>query len=478
MGTFTKYLQAVDEIELIRYMGTVDKQVGLIIETDGPQTEKGEFCYIRIQTPGKERLIPAEVQGFKDNKVILMPYEDIEGIYPGAEVISTGGPLKINVSEELLGRVINGIGKPLDGKEDIYTKTKKSIFNRPPSPLERKTIDKPLITGIRAIDGFLSIGKGQRMGIFAGAGVGKSTLLGMIARNALSDINVIALIGERGREVQAFIEKDLGPKGLKRSIVVAATGDTSPLMQIRGAYVATTIAEYFRDLGADVTLLFDSVTRLARAQRGVGLAAGEPPTTSGFTPSVFLMLPQLLERAGTSKSGSITAFYSILVEGDDFTEPVTDTVRAILDGHIILDRGLAHKNHYPAIDILGSVSRLMLDIASPEFNNAAGTIRKYMAIYKENEDLITIGAYPKGSDPDIDRAIALMPKVNDYLRQKINETSSLKDTGEKLFRLLTKRELQGKMFNEQRDFPGLFKEKAGEKDLKKSNSPSDDLRTA
>ena len=456
MGIFKKYHAAVDSIQPIKYMGIVKKQVGLTVEASGPQTETGEVCFIRVNSQGKERNILAEVVGFNGENVILMPYDDIEGIYPGAEVIATGGPLKIDVSEELLGRVLNGIGKAIDFKEDVFSAVKYSIFNKAPNALEREPINHPLVTGVRAIDSFLSIGGGQRIGIFSGAGVGKSTLLGMIAQNSNADVNVIALIGERGREVKEFIHKELGEKGMERSVVIAATGDMTPLMRIRGAFTATTIAEYFRDRGANVALYFDSVTRLARAQREVGLATAEPPTTSGFTPSVFTVLPRLLERAGKTKKGSITGIYTVLVEGDDFTEPVTDAVRGILDGHIILSRSLAEKNHFPAIDVLGSISRLQTSLTSSDFRKVVGTVRNLMAIYKENEDLITIGAYQRGSDPRIDRAIELKPRLDDFLKQDMFEHSELQATGDKLFMLLKKSERQNLRFDMERDFPGFF----------------------
>jgi flagellum-specific ATP synthase len=455
MPIFEKYKDAVDNINSVKFMGTVIKQVGLTIESHGPQTEIGELCYIRLESKSGERSIPAEVVGFNGEHIILMPYEDIQGVYPGAEVLATGSPLNIKLSENLLGRVINGLGKAVDGKEDIASTNYNHIFSTPPPAMERAKIRFPLITGVRAIDAFTTVGKGQRIGIFSGAGVGKSTLLGMIARNTSADINVIALIGERGREVREFIERDLGKEGLKKSVIVAATSDTTPLMRVRGAYVAATVAEYFRDKGLDVALYFDSVTRLARAQREIGLAVGEPPTTSGFTPSVFALMPKLLERAGTSKKGSITGLFTVLVEGDDFTEPVSDTVRGIIDGHIILNRELAYKNHYPAIDILGSISRLMVGLTSEEFRKVSGYIRKLMAVYKENEDLITIGAYQKGSDPLIDRAIELQSRLNDFLEQGMFEKSDVQNTGDKLFMLLKRSERNGLRFELERDFPGV-----------------------
>ncbi len=457
MPIFKKYSEALDYVDPIKYMGVVNKQVGLMIEAIGPQTEIGELCYIRlVNDSGTERLIPAEVVGFNNENVVLMPYEDIHGIYPGAEVISTGAPLHVDVSDDLLGRIINGIGKSLDNKEDIFSHKKLSIFSNPPNPLERQQIIKPLITGVRSIDAFNSLGQGQRIGIFSGAGVGKSTLLGMIARHSEADVNVIALIGERGREVKEFILRDLGEDGLKKSVVVVATGDKTPLMRIRGAYVATTIAEYFRDKGLDVALFFDSVTRLARAQREIGLAVGEPPATGGFTPSVFSMLPRLLERAGKSQQGSITGIYAVLVEGDDFTEPVTDTVQGILDGHIKLSRALAEKNHYPAIDVLGSISRLMVNITSDEFRKITGFIREHMAIYKENEDMIKMGAYQRGTDAKIDRAIELQSRLKNFLRQGMFEHSNLQQTGDALFKLLKRSERDNLKFEPERDFPGYF----------------------
>mgnify|MGYP001548987807 CR=1 FL=1 len=456
MPLFKKYSEVIDYIDPIKYMGIVKKQVGLMIEAEGPQTEIGELCYIRLSIPGKERLIPAEVVGFNNQSVVLMPYEDINGIYPGAEVMSTGGPLHIDISEKLLGRIINGIGKSIDKKEDIFTQKKYSIFRNPPNPLDRKQITKPLVTGIRSIDAFTSVGEGQRIGIFSGAGVGKSTLLGMIARHSEADVNVIALIGERGREVKEFLVRDLGEEGLAKSVVVVATGEKTPLMRIRGAFVATTIAEYFRDKGLNVALYLDSVTRLARAQREIGLAVGEPPATGGFTPSVFSMLPRLLERAGKSKNGSITGIYAVLVEGDDFSEPVTDTVQGILDGHIKLSRQLAEKNHYPAVDVLGSISRLMVNITSKDFRLVAGFIREHMAIYKENEDMIKMGAYQRGTDPKIDRAIELQQRLNDFLRQGMFEHSTLQETGDKLFQLLKRSERNGLRFDSKRDFPGYY----------------------
>ncbi|MDH4130152.1 MAG: FliI/YscN family ATPase, partial [Spirochaetota bacterium] len=400
----------------------------------------------------------AEVVGIKDKKVILMPYEDIEGIRPGCDVIASGASLKIPVSDELLGRIIDGIGKPIDGKEAVYSSVEYPIYNTPPKPLERKRINKPLSTGIKAIDAMLTVGEGQRMGIFAGTGVGKSTLLGMIARHSNADVNVIGLVGERSREVRDFIEKDLGKEGLKRSVVVVATSDTSPLMRIKAAFLTTSIAEYFRDQGKNVVLMMDSVTRFARAQREIGLSVGEPPTTRGYTPSVYSMIPKLIERTGTSKSGSITSFYSVLVEGDDFSEPISDNVRGVLDGHINLSRNLASKGYYPAIDLLDSISRLAVDLVSPNYYQYTQKIKQVLAIYKDAEDLINIGAYVKGSNPKIDYSISMIDKVNDAFTQGINEYLPIEVTCRKIVELFSKDD-QNVDFNIERDLPNYQPEK-------------------
>jgi flagellum-specific ATP synthase len=415
---FDRYLEALAEIDPVKVTGRIEQVVGLTIESFGPMVELGEICEIYS---ARNKRILAEVVGFKSNKVLLMPLGEIEGIGAGSEVVKTGRRLQVRVGEELLGRVLDGLGNPIDGKSPINTNKTYPVFNNPPHPLERKRIDSILSLGIKAIDGLITCAKGQRMGIFSGSGVGKSTLLGMIARNTAADLNVIALVGERGREVREFLEKDLGEEGLKRSVVVAATSDQPALIRAKGAFVATAIAEFFRDQGMDVMLLMDSLTRFAMAQREIGLAVGEPPVSRGYTPSVFAILPKLLERAGTAKKGSITGFYTVLVDGDDFDEPITDAVRGILDGHIVLTRELANKNHYPAIDVLKSISRLMLDIVSEEHRECAGIIKDLIATYREAEDLINIGAYSKGSNPKIDLSIKKINEINGFLKQDVFE---------------------------------------------------------
>lgn len=379
--------------------------------------------------------IKCEVVGFKEDCVILMPLGELVGVSPGCKVIGKGVPLNVRCSDELLGKILDGLGHPIDG-EAILDGENYSLSNEPPDPMKRPRITNIMPTGVRAIDGFLTCGEGQRIGIFAGSGVGKSTTLGMMARTAEADVNVIALIGERGREVLDFIERDLGEEGMKKSVVVCATSDKSPLVRLKGALTATSIAEYFRDKGKKVLLMMDSVTRFAMAQREVGLAIGEPPAQKGYTPSVFAMLPKLMERTGMSDKGSITAFYTVLVDGDDFNEPIADTVRGILDGHIVLSRQLAHKNHYPAIDILNSVSRLMKEIATEEQNKAASKARDILATYKEAEDLINIGAYEEGSNKEIDLAIKYIGNVNSYLKQGVNEVSQFEVSKSKLINML------------------------------------------
>ena len=392
----------------------------------------GELCIIH-NNMGAE--IKCEVVGFKEDCVILMPLGELVGVSPGCKVIGKGVPLNVRCSDELLGKILDGLGHPIDG-EAILDGENYSLSNEPPDPMKRPRITNIMPTGVRAIDGFLTCGEGQRIGIFAGSGVGKSTTLGMMARTAEADVNVIALIGERGREVLDFIERDLGEEGMKKSVVVCATSDKSPLVRLKGALTATSIAEYFRDKGKKVLLMMDSVTRFAMAQRGVGLAIGEPPAQKGYTPSVFAMLPKLMERTGMSDKGSITAFYTVLVDGDDFNEPIADTVRGILDGHIVLSRQLAHKNHYPAIDILNSVSRLMKEIATEEQNKAASKARDILATYKEAEDLINIGAYEEGSNKEIDLAIKYIGNVNSYLKQGVNEVSQFEVSKSKLINML------------------------------------------
>jgi flagellum-specific ATP synthase len=413
------YKHFVDKVNSIKQQGRVIQVIGLTIESEGPNAKMGELCLIFPQ--GKDRAIEAEVVGFKENRVLLMPLDEISEIGPGCFVEATGIPLQIKVGSSLLGQVVNGTGRPLSGEDFPRGLRSFSTNNQPPNPLKRPRITEPLEVGVRAIDGLLTIGRGQRVGIFAGSGVGKSTLLGMIARNTEADVNVIALIGERGREVRDFIERDLGPEGLKKSVVVVATSDQSALQRIKGAYTATAIAEYFRDQGKNVMLMMDSVTRFAMAQREVGLAIGEPPASKGYTPSVFALLPKLLERSGTSDKGSITAFYTVLVDGDDLNEPISDTVRGILDGHIVLDRKIAEKGQFPAINIPLSVSRLMNEIVDADHIKAATKFKKLLSMYNSSEDLINIGAYKRGSNFEIDKAIDSQPSILGYLQQSVHE---------------------------------------------------------
>jgi len=426
VSIFDKYTSVISGCDPIKFTGVVKRVQGLLVESFGPHAVVGELCQIHI--PKYRKMIWAEVVGLRDDVVQLMTYDDMDGIEIGCMVVAMGEFLTVPVSEKLLGRVLNSRGKTIDEKGDIGSTEFRSLFGRPPDVLKRRRITEIMATGIRAIDGLLTVGKGQRLGIFSGSGYGKSTLLGMIARNTSADINVIALIGERGREVREFIENDLGEEGLKRSVLVVATSNESPLSRIRGAYLATSIAEYFRDQGSDVVLMFDSVTRFARAQREIGLAVGEPPASRGFTPSVFSILPKLLERSGTSDKGTVTGFYTILVEGDDMDEPVSDTVRGILDGHIVLSKKLAAKNHYPAIDVLSSISRLTPKITGSKTKEVCGYIKEMLAVYTEAEDLINVGAYVKGSNAEIDEAIEKMPEINAFLKQSIEEKSNLSGT--------------------------------------------------
>jgi|YelNatPaOPRAMG01_1025707.scaffolds.fasta_scaffold00049_45 flagellum-specific ATP synthase len=423
---WSKYEQRIAETNTIRAKGKVARVVGTVVESVGPAASLGDLCLIRSRRNGDGSL--AEVVGFHDRRVLLMPFGELNGIAPGAEVINSRSALMVSAGRSLLGRVLNGLGRPIDGLGPIRAEDRLPIFNQPPRPLERRRIQEILVTGIRAIDGLLTCGKGQRMGIFAGSGVGKSVLLGMIARNTSADVNVIALVGERGREVREFIERDLGEEGLRRSVVVSVTSDEAPLLRVKGAFVATTIAEYFRDQGYDVMLMMDSLTRVAMAQREIGLAVGEPPTTKGYTPSTFSLLPRLLERAGNASRGSITGLYTVLVEGDDLNDPVADTARAILDGHIVLNRRLANQNHYPAIDPLQSVSRVMSDIVEAAHLEAARIVTGLLATYREAEDLINIGAYAKGSNPEIDRALEMLPLINDFLRQSVSDRGEFSET--------------------------------------------------
>jgi flagellum-specific ATP synthase len=429
----TKYLDIAERVDPIKCVGRVIKVQGLLIESRGPQVIMGEVC--RIEVPRGKGLIRAEVVGLREEVVQLMAFEETAGIEVGCRVIASGACLEVKVSDKLLGRVLDALGNPTDGKGDIESPLRYPVVATPPDPLKRKRVTQRIATGVRAIDGLLAVGRGQRMGIFSGSGVGKTTLLGMIARNTNADVNVVALIGERGREVNDFIKNDLGPEGLARTVVVVSPSNSPPLARIRGAYVATAVAEYFRDQGLDVMLLFDSVTRFARAQREIGLAIGEPPATRGYTPSVFDSMPKLLERCGTSDRGTITGFYTILVDADDMDEPVADNVRGILDGHLVLSRRFAQAYHYPALDILGSVSRLAPVISGPITNKAAGYIRRLMAVYAEAEDLINVGAYHTGSNPAIDEAIAQKKAIDDFLVQEVDEKSSVVETISALARI-------------------------------------------
>lgn len=406
-------------------MGRVSKVIGLTVESIGPDAKLNDVCKILLRDkPGQH--INAEVVGFKDNRIVLMPFENVDGIGPGCIVENTNEALNVNVGEGLLGKTVDGLGVPTDGSE-LQSFERYPVEQTAPDPMDRVIINEILPLGVKAVDGLLTIGKGQRIGIFAGSGVGKSTLLGMFARNTKADINVIALIGERGREVREFIERDLGEEGMKRSVVVVATSDKPALIRNKAAKTATAIAEYFRDQGKDVLLMMDSLTRFSMAQREIGLASGEPPVTRGYPPSMYSEMPKLLERAGNSDKGSITGLYTVLVDGDDFNEPITDTARSILDGHIMLSRKLAHKNHYPAIDVLQSISRCMSQIADKHQKELAGRLKNVMAIYTEAEDLINIGAYKSGSNKNIDYAISKIDKVNEFLLQATDEKITFED---------------------------------------------------
>ncbi|MBP1930789.1 flagellar protein export ATPase FliI [Ammoniphilus resinae] len=424
--TVEKYIHQLSLIDPIRTNGKVTQMIGLTIESRGPDVKLGDLCFI---SPAASRPpIEAEVVGFRGENVLLMPLGEVGAIGPGCDVIATRKPLMVRAGMELLGKVLDGLGKPLDGTKLPYGLIEVPTDNAPPNPLTRPRIAEPMGVGVRSIDGLLTIGKGQRIGIFAGSGVGKSTLLGMIARNSDADVNVIALIGERGREVLDFIERDLGEDGLAKSVVIVATSDQPALIRIKGAMIATAIAEYFRDSGLNVNLMMDSVTRFAMAQREIGLAIGEPPTTKGYTPSVFAMLPKLLERTGTGPRGSITAFYTVLVDGDDMNEPIADAVRGILDGHIVLDRKIAHKGLFPAINVLSSVSRVMKDIVPREHQQAAEQLKRLAAIYQDAEDLINIGAYKRGSNQDIDRSIQYKGVIDQFLKQDVRESAPFHET--------------------------------------------------
>jgi flagellum-specific ATP synthase len=430
-----KMMDSLDDINTVHIHGRVNRVVGTIIEGNGPGSSVGSLC--DIYPNDNIDPIRAEVVGFKKNSVFLMPIGPINGIAPGSKIVAVKSKPMIKVGNGLLGRVIDGMGNPIDGKGPIKLDEELPIYADPINPLERSRIKEPLDVGIKAINGLMTCGKGQRLGVFAGSGVGKSVLLGMISRHTTADVNVIALIGERGREVREFLEKDLGEEGLKKSVVIAATSDQPPLIRIRGAFIATAIAEYFRNQGKDTMLMMDSITRFAMAQREVGLATGEPPTTKGYTPSVFALLPRLLERAGSiSDKGSITGFYAVLVEGDDMNDPVADSVRSILDGHIILSRDLTTQNHYPAIDVLESLSRVMIDVVPKEHVALSRKLVKILDAYKQSEDLIKIGAYVKGTNRDTDYAISMIDRINDFLKQDIDKQFSMDDTINMLAKLL------------------------------------------
>ncbi len=423
---FDKY-RSVCTDDLFKVRGKVVNVVGLTIESAGPSAKLGDICMIYPSTANAgSKPALAEVVGFRNGRNLLMPYEDVEGIGPGSSVENTGAPLKVRVDESLLSHTLDGLGRP--NEEMVLSGEEYSVEAKPPDPMSRKIISEVLPLGVKAVDGLITVGKGQRIGIFAGSGVGKSTLMGMFARNTKADINVIALIGERGREVREFIERDLGPEGMKRSVVVVATSDKPALERKKAAQTATAIAEYFRDQGKDVLLMMDSMTRFSMAQREIGLASGEPPVSRGYPPSVYSEMPKLLERAGCSDKGSITGLYTVLVDGDDFNEPITDTARSILDGHIMLDRKLAHKNHYPAIDVLQSISRCMSQIATREHKSYAGKLKNVMATYAEAEDLINIGAYKTGSNPDIDYAVSRIGAVNEFLMQDVSDKFTFEQT--------------------------------------------------
>lgn len=419
------YRRRLTECDPLPVWGRVTRLVGLTVESQGPPAEVGEVCLIQGH---QGRLVQAEVVGFREAQLILMPIGDLTGVAPGSPVRSTGRPLAVRVGPELKGRVLDGLGQPIDGGGPITSSLCYPLHAQAPHPLKRQRIHEALALGIKVVDGLLTCGKGQRLGIFAGSGVGKSTLLGMMARNTAADLNVVALIGERGREVREFIEESLGEAGLARSVVVVATADQSPLVRVKGALTAMSIAEYFRDQGLDVLFMMDSVTRFAMAQREIGLASGEPPTTKGYTPSVFALLPKLLERAGAAERGTITGLFTVLVDGDDMLDPIADAARSILDGHIVLSRALASRNHYPAVDVLASVSRVMGQVVPQDQVELAQAARQVLAVYREAEDLINVGAYVAGSNPAIDRARKLIQPLEEFLRQRVEESFALAET--------------------------------------------------
>lgn len=423
-----KYHHFLKTADLYTRMGRIDQIVGMTVEATGPSCNIGDVCTILVEE--KNQQIPAEVVGFRGSKVLLMPYEDMEGIGYGSVVKNTGDKLNIRVSDAMIGRTVDALGHPMDGMGPIQGGFYYPINGRPSNPMARPRINEPMEMGVKAIDGLLTIGKGQRMGIFAGSGVGKSTLMGTLARNVKADVNVIGLVGERGREVVEFIQKSLGPEGLSRSVLVVATSDQPAMMRAKCALTATAIAEYFRDQGKDVLLMMDSLTRFCMAQREIGLSIGEPPVARGYTPSIYAALPKLLERSGNFQQGSITGIYTVLVEGDDTNEPISDTVRSIIDGHIILSRKVAMRNHYPAIDILASLSRLMNDIVSEEQLKIAGRLRNMLSIHNANADLVSIGAYKSGTNPELDLALSCIGKINRFLQQNDDEKHSFDKTME------------------------------------------------
>ena len=430
---FEKANAAVRLSSTIELRGSVSDVTGLVIAGNGPFIPMGSNAVVRSGLMD----VPAQVVGFRKENILLMPYGELQGIAPGASITATATSSDVLASDALLGRVIDALGNPIDQLPPIVTGELVPLYREPPNPVTRTRVDERFDLGVKALNSMLTVGCGQRIGIMAGSGVGKSTLLGMIAKHSMSDVNVIALVGERGREVREFIERDLGPEGMKRSVVVVATGNQSALLRIRAAYLATAIAEYFRDAGKKVVLMVDSVTRLAMAQREVGLAIGEPPSTRGYTPSVFAMLPKLLERAGTSSGkGSITGIYTVLVEGDDMNEPIADATRGILDGHVVLSRRLAGKGHFPAIEVLESVSRVMQDIVPEEVMAAASQARDIVATYREAEDLITIGAYKPGQNPRVDRAVQLIDQINQFLKQRSTVKATIEESWSELIRII------------------------------------------
>jgi flagellum-specific ATP synthase len=425
---------AVADSDLCRRSGRVTNLIGLVVEATGLRAEIGEVC--EIEAGRRRDPVPAEVVGFRNGRTLLMPLGPLAGIAPGRRVAATEHPLRVPVGNHLLGRVLDALGRPIDGGEPLAAGHLASSVATPPDPMTRPRIQHRLGLGVRALDALVPCGRGQRLGIFAGSGVGKSSLLGMIARSTTADVNVVCLVGERGREVREFVERDLGEEGLSRSVVIVATSDEPALIRVQAAFAATTIAEHFRDQGLDVLLMMDSLTRFATAQREIGLAIGEPPATRGYTPSVFALLPRLLERAGTSARGSITGLYTVLVEGDDMNEPVADAARSILDGHCVLTRELAHRGHYPALDVLQSVSRLAGEVTSPEQRAAATTVREALAVYRAKEDLISVGAYSRGSDPRLDAAIDSQPAIEAFLRQAVDEPTTVDEADAALLALV------------------------------------------